>query len=214
MAGFRNASAGQLQHPGACNTSRSTSGQVGNLQLLRHPRHRQLLVNHHCSGRHHHIQRPCASRRMRRAVLQLRPSLFRLRLHLCTPFGVRRLPDQRTSANWFLDHPSAHLVVRGTKCIPSQSLQPPGQPALERRGGVRERGPHARRPAAAAAAGGKGRGDGARVYRFEAARHHHRAALVRRAPGADQHPAMRRRLPEPPLCTAGDCVRSNTGRPS
>jgi hypothetical protein len=61
--------------------------RVRNAQLLRYPRRRQLLVDHHGSGRQHHIQRPGASRPVRRDVLHLRPSLIRLRLHLFTPFG-------------------------------------------------------------------------------------------------------------------------------
>jgi len=37
---------------------------VRNLELLRHPGHRQLLVDHHRRGRPHHVLGPCPSRRM------------------------------------------------------------------------------------------------------------------------------------------------------
>jgi hypothetical protein len=83
-------------------------------ELLRHPRHWQLLIDHHCSSRHHHVKRPRPSRRMCRTVLHLRPSLIQLRLHLFTPLGLGVFPDRRTSARWFLHHPNAHLLVRGT----------------------------------------------------------------------------------------------------
>ena len=65
---------------------------VRNPKLLRHPRRRQLLIHNHRRRRHHHVQRPCASRPMLRAVLPLRPSLIRLRLHLFTPLGLGVCP--------------------------------------------------------------------------------------------------------------------------
>lgn len=75
---------------------------VRNLQILRHPLHRHLLVNHYRRGRHHHVQGPRLARLVRRAVRRLVLRLIGLRLHLFAPFGVLRHPDRRTSARWFL----------------------------------------------------------------------------------------------------------------